>query len=99
MKLLVKTTHDQGEAARQMVASSLSLIPLAGPKMEYSVSRVFPTRDSGSRSRVVSIEMPDDTPRFALDMVRLRLEENPGVEYVHLPDRKRFLTQTHTPTR
>jgi len=95
MKLLVKTTRDQGEAAREWVASSLTLLLSADRMRDFSVSRVFPSRDTGSRSRIVSVELPDDTPATALDMLLGKLEEDPGVEYVHLPERKKFLAPAH----
>jgi hypothetical protein len=91
MKLLVKTVRDQGEAARELVLSSLTTSSLTVPIGRFTVSRVFPDRETGSRSQVVSIELPDDAPTSDVDRLVARLEGDTRYEYVHRPERRTFL--------
>jgi hypothetical protein len=91
MKLMVKTVRDEGEAARQLVTASLFESSLILPPTQYTVSRVFPDRETGSRSQVVSIDLPNDVPSSDVESLVARLEGDPRFEYVHLPERRKFL--------
>ena len=93
MKVILKTRSDEVEPAERIVESSISQAAPEALREHLAVSRLFPGQLHGNRARMVSLTLPDNTSSTEVQALVDGLARDPRVEYVQIPERKKFLAQ------
>ena len=91
MKVIVKVLEGCAGNEENTVTKSVNDALPKVSKSDVRVSKVFPGKSSGARSRMVSVAIPDNLPVDDLESFFEKLRKDPQFEYVSVPPKKKLL--------